>query len=47
MSNKVLYLHILWIDNNKKIRKFLLTWLNKKEKKKLVNGQYLLKKSNQ
>ena len=44
---KVLYLLILWIENNKKIPKYWLIWLNKREKKKQVNGQYLFRKSNQ
>ncbi len=47
MYKKVPYLLILWTDNNKKIQRFWPIWLNKKEKKRQVNGQYLLKKSSQ
>ena len=41
------FLLIWWTENSKRTPKFSPIWLNKREKKKLVNGMFPLKKLNQ
>lgn len=45
-SRKEQYLPISWIENSKGTPKYLQTWSNKKERKRLENGLFLSKKSN-